>query len=225
MSHSTSSHPELAHLPLLTPCSDDPNVYNDLASFSPVDHDLKESEQTLSRSAPSSGSSAVDNLSVPPPAYYTVILPPQIIVAYNDHTDIQTAWGREGIARLGYYGFAQAAFDAFVLHPSHAPRWSFSLFGKSEYSLFWETYDYLREDFVARAKFVPEFAVQSGASGGSMACGGPGRASAGTIILQPVGWAEVVRNLVSIRVVYSLPLEFPGKAQLGKWLRRASSKS
>lgn len=38
-----------------------------------------------------------------PPAYYTVILPPQIIVAFNDHTDVQTAWGREGIARLGYH--------------------------------------------------------------------------------------------------------------------------
>ncbi|KAI0330964.1 hypothetical protein GY45DRAFT_1322877 [Cubamyces sp. BRFM 1775] len=178
----------------------------------------------MSRSAPSGSSTVVDNSMPPPPAYYTVILPPQIIVAFNDHTDVQTAWGREGIARLGYHGFARAAFDAFVLHPSHAPRWSFSLFGKSEYSLFWEAYDFLREDFIARAKFVPEFAIQSGVGGSSVAaCGG--RAAGGTIMLQPVGWEEVVRNLVSIRVVYSLPPEFPGKALLGKWLRRAPSKS
>ncbi|KAI9061743.1 hypothetical protein FKP32DRAFT_1594272 [Trametes sanguinea] len=192
---------------LQTPCSDDVTVFTALEDYSP---------DTLS--IPCIGSKSVakgiDNhihsaTSAPPPVPLPIIIPPHVVVLYNNQTNVPTAWGREAIARLGYFGFAKAVFDAYILHPSDSPRWSFSLLDKSEYSLFWDAYHFLREDFTTRAKFIPQFAIM----GGELLNHG---GSPDNLVMQPLGWEEMVRNVLSVRVVYTLPQDFPGKSQLQK---------
>ncbi len=96
-------------------------------------------------------------------------------------------------------------FDAFVLHPSRAPKWEFSPFVKSKRAIFWEAYNFLRADFVARVKFRPQWAGPSNRSDGSVE---------ESVSLQPVGWNEMLRNLVMIQVEYQPPEEYPGKLEV-----------
>ncbi|OJT06991.1 hypothetical protein TRAPUB_2192 [Trametes pubescens] len=103
-------------------------------------------------------------------------------------------------------------FDGFVLHPSRAPKWEFSPFVKSKRAIFWEAYNFLRADFVARVKFRPQWAGPNNGSDGSVE---------ESISLQPVGWEEMVRNLVMIQVEYQPPEEYPGKLEPLRILRKA----
>lgn len=94
-------------------------------------------------------------------------------------------------------------FDAFVLHPSCAPKWEFSPFVKSKRAIFMEAYNFLRADFVARVILKPQWAGH--ASDGSVE---------ESVSLQPVGWQEMIQSIVKIQVDYQPPEVYPGKAEV-----------
>ncbi len=54
--------------------------------------------------------------------------------------------------------------------------------------------------------FIPQFAIPGS---------GEGRGEE-TFSLQPVGWREMALQLVSIRVRYKVPEEYPGKADVSQ---------
>ncbi|KAI0630075.1 hypothetical protein C8Q77DRAFT_238583 [Trametes polyzona] len=199
---------------LLTPSSDDSTVVDDLdnntlatAEQQDTTKPLLETNQVVGANPPPLPDS------IPPQhAQKSIALPPHIIILYNDRTDSPTAWGRIGVANLGYHEFGRLVFDAFVLHPARAPRWTFSLFEKSDHSIFWETYNYLKADFFSKARFVPQFAVRSNYQGGLYE---------DLISLQSVGWREMIHNVVSIRVEYKMPEDYPGKRDLHRILTRS----
>ncbi|KAI0820056.1 hypothetical protein BC628DRAFT_1399331 [Trametes gibbosa] len=138
---------------------------------------------------------------------------PHIIVTYDDQVQqSSTAWGRTGTAKLGYHGFAKMVFDAFILHPARAPRWEFSVFKSSDRSIFWKSYKFLQADFIARVKMRPRFATDSSGMGGRDA-----------ISLQPVGWSEMVQNLVGIDIEYKVPEDYPGREKLLNILQRSAT--
>ncbi|KAI0665881.1 hypothetical protein C8Q78DRAFT_1061982 [Trametes maxima] len=141
----------------------------------------------------------------------TEILVPHIIVSWKGLPNTQAACGRRGVAQVGYHLFMKVMFDTFIFHPSRAPRRRFRPFQKSERRIFMETYRYLKQHFLAKARLVPQFLVQGR---GSEDCG-----ESETIFLQPMGWFEMISNVVSIRIDYELPNEFPGKANLPKLSR------
>lgn len=96
-------------------------------------------------------------------------------------------------------------FDAFILHPSHAPKWAFSPFVKSQRAIFYEAYNFLRADFVARVKFRPQWVGQSDGSEGSVE---------ESVSLQPVGWQEMMQCIVKIQVEYQPPEVYPNKVEV-----------
>ncbi|KAI0645992.1 hypothetical protein C8Q79DRAFT_967297 [Trametes meyenii] len=141
----------------------------------------------------------------------TDILTPHIIVLWKGLPNAQAACGRRGVAQIGYHLFMKIMFDTFILHPSKAPRRKFRPFRKSERNIFMETYNYLKQHFLANARLVPQFFVKGS---GLDVCG-----ESGTVFLQPMGWFEMINNVVSIRIDYELPSEFPGKENLPKLSR------
>ncbi|KAI0329678.1 hypothetical protein GY45DRAFT_1324641 [Cubamyces sp. BRFM 1775] len=140
-------------------------------------------------------------------------LPAHMIVSLAGSSK-KSAWGREGVARIGYHNFARMLFDAYFLHPRRAPSRTFNPFTTSARSRFWETYHFLRNDFVARVKLVPQFIgdPDSGESGSKEPLDGSGNVQ--TVSLQPVGWAEMIREVITIIIEYRIPDEYPGKEQL-----------
>ncbi|KAI0355765.1 hypothetical protein OH77DRAFT_1436824 [Trametes cingulata] len=140
------------------------------------------------------------------------ILAPHIIVLYAGH---QSAWGRQGVAFKGYRRFAKLIFDAYILHPSRSPPREFRPFRKTDYSQFWKIYDYLKDDFLARARMIPRFAVASSTLD---------EAAEESLTLQSVGWHEMMQNIVSIRIEYTIPEEYPGKAWIQQFLHARGAK-
>ncbi|KAH9859132.1 hypothetical protein C2E23DRAFT_801552 [Lenzites betulinus] len=97
-------------------------------------------------------------------------------------------------------------FEAFVLHPSRAPRREFTWFKKSDRSCFREGFNFLQAHFVATVQMRPRFVNDS--EGGNE-----------LLSLQPVGWAEMVHNIVSINMEYQVPEDYPYKETIIRIIR------
>ncbi|KAI0369646.1 hypothetical protein BV20DRAFT_1044306 [Pilatotrama ljubarskyi] len=143
------------------------------------------------------------------------VLAPHVVILFGDRPERQSAWGRQGVARMGYHAFAKMLFDAYILHPSYSPPWEFRPFQDSDYKFFKETYNLLKNDFVAKVRMVPHFAVPSSASDGW---------DEDSLFLQVVGWNEMIQNTVSIHVKYAPPEDYPGKYRLQQLLRKRGVK-
>lgn len=118
-------------------------------------------------------------------------------------------------------------FDTFILHPSRAPKWAFSPFVKSQRAIFYEAYNFLQADFAARVKFRPQWAGQGDGSEGPVE---------ESVMLQPVGWQEMMQKIVKIQVEYQPPEVYPNKVavrpafcgcgmSVTSYLRRVNSSS
>ncbi|KAH9892449.1 hypothetical protein C8Q73DRAFT_698059 [Cubamyces lactineus] len=158
------------------------------------------------------GSTAIAIPRTLPPPSQKARAPAHIIVTFAGRSD-KTAWGKIGLARIGYHNFAKSLFHAYILHPSRAPPRKFSPFKPSKRSRFRETYRFLRDDFVARANLVPQFVGSPQSSGSDSSVPPEGNEGNEAITLQPVGWAEMIHELVGITVRYNIPDQYPWKEE------------
>ncbi|KAL1942002.1 hypothetical protein VTO73DRAFT_6532 [Trametes versicolor] len=207
---STSESPKL-----MTPSLDDDTstVYEDM-EHEDSSPDVLEKQNATSqplRAVTTDGTADTAIKHAPPPVQGPgpVTLSPHIIVVGGTITHSRTAWGRAGVAKLGYHQFARMVFDTFILHPSRAPKWAFSPFVKSQRAIFYEAYNFLQADFAARVKFRPQWAGQGDGSEGSVE---------ESVMLQPVGWQEMMQKIVKIQVEYQPPEVYPNKVELLKIL-------
>lgn len=98
--------------------------------------------------------------------------------------------------------FAKATFHMFILHSAKAPARKLRLFNKSDRAIFMQVYNYLRADYLSRARFRPRFASSDSDRHDE------------EYFLQSLGWREMVLSVVSIRVDYKVPEAYPGKEEV-----------
>ncbi|KAI0798660.1 hypothetical protein BC629DRAFT_238579 [Irpex lacteus] len=107
---------------------------------------------------------------------------PQVIISFDGENRGKSAWGREGLKRIGYPEAAKFFCKVYVYNSVRdGPKWQ----------------KFLDKHYM-RIRIMGRFRDQYGQG-----------LDEGWIRLQPIGWAELIDNVIEILVVYdeTVPLQ------------------